>query len=344
MTTNQSPPISSGAPVSELNSPSNQKYHDQTRLTRELLVAAAGKKGWASIQRIPLFYPSEWPIGSVILYVALLAAGCYSGFILSLLTGLSGNVLLAIAAPVLISCLEFIVVPGIKYHSLRDKQIAMMKAFVAQDRAARDSASHAASAWNLKDWLVLIILVVCLLAKAVVLIYFGAYQPQALLATNWSIALLDFAFHLFGITTRVPCFVGSRLIDRLHLRRRRAAGYRAMGDGGVPTLGSLTFREFRFTTTLPIRFGEIDGHVIGHIASDENGHHYLLKSPGTLDDSVRDAFLNIQPDHIAQTELARALARVQLELLTAPEMRSLRNPEPAMVSQPSQTTKSPSIA
>lgn len=328
MNTNPSLPLSPGATASGLNAPSNQKYHDQTTLTRRLGVASAGKKLWAAVQRVPHFYPAEWPLGGVVLYLALIGAGVYSGIILSLLMALSGNPLLAIGGPVLISALEFIVVPGIKYHSLRDKQVALMKSFVAEDRAARDAATHAATAWNFKDWLVLVILLLCLAGKAIVLIYFGAYQPQALLATNWSIALLDFTFHLAGTTTRVPCFIGARFTDWLHLRRRRSRGYAVMGKDGKPVLGSLSFREFPFTTAVPIRFGEVDGHIISHVGSDEKGHHYLLKSPGTLDDSDRAAFLNCQPNHLAQTELARSLARVQLELLTAPEMRSFHEQEP----------------
>lgn len=328
MKPNPMPPISPAATASGLNLPNNGKYHDQTTLTRRLTVASAGKKLWAAIQRVPHFYPNEWPLGAVVLYLALIGAGIYSGIILSVLMALSGNPLLAVGGPLLISALEFIVVPGVKYHSLRDKQVALMKAFVAEDRAARDAATHAATSWNLKDWVVLLILLLCLAGKAVVLVWFGSYQPQALLAANWSIAVLDFTFHLAGTTTRVPCFIGARLTDWLHLRRRRSRGYADMGHGGKPMLGAMPFREFPFSTVIPIRCGEVDGHVILHTGSDDQGHHYLLKSPGTLDDSDRAAFLNCQPNHLAQTELARALARVQLELLTAPEMRNFHEIEP----------------
>lgn len=332
--TEHTPPISPAATASGLNEPTNGKYHDQTPLTRLLLVASAGKKLWATIQRVPNFYPAEWPLGGVVLYLALIGAGIYSGVILSLLMSLSGNPLLSIGLPALIAVLEFIVVPGIKHFSLRDKQIAMMKAFVAEDRAARDSATHAATAWNWKDWVVLIILLLCLMAKMVVLVQFGAYQPQALLAANWTIALLDFAFHISGTTTRVPCFVGARLTDWLHLRRRHSRGYKRIGDGGKTELGSLAFREFPFTTKVMIRGGEVDGHTIVHTGSDESGHHFLLKAPGTLDDRVRDAFLNCQPNHLAQTSLAVCLAKCQLELLTAPEMRSIHEIEPSALPSP----------
>ncbi len=262
-------------------------------------------------------------MGAVLLYAGLLTAGIYSGLILWLLTSLSGNLLLAVAAPVLIGALEFIVVPGIKYHSLRAKQVALMKAFVSEDRAARDAAIHAATAWSLKDWLALVILLVCFGAKAFVLIEFGAFQPQALLATNWAIALLDLSFHLAGTTTRVPCFIGSRLVDAVHLRRRRSQGYVEMGADGKPSLGSLAVRPFQFSTVVPLVVVEVDGHRITHTGSSAAGHNYSIYCSGTLDDSDRAAFLQYQPSNAAKDELARALARVQLELLTAPEMRSL---------------------
>ena len=144
--------------------PANQKYHDQTPLTRCLAVASAGKKLWAAAQRVPHFYPAEWPVGAVIMYFLLIAGGIYSGFILWLLTSLSGNQLLAVAAPALIAGLEFVLVPIIKYGSLRDKQVAAMKAFVAENRAAQDAATQAASAFGWRDLLVLLILLLCFAA------------------------------------------------------------------------------------------------------------------------------------------------------------------------------------
>lgn len=330
-------------PGAILSGPTNQKYHDQTTLTRCLAVASAGKKLWAALQRVPHFFPAEWPIGVIILYAALIAGGIYTGFILWLLTSLSGNQLLAIATPALIAGLEFILVPVIKYGSLRDKQVAAMKAFVAEDRAARDAATHAASAWGWRDYLVLLILLICFAAKAMVLLNFGTYQPTALLATNWTIACLDFCFHLGGLTTRVPCFIGSRLSDWFHLRKRRSDGYKVMGSDGKPELGALAFREFPFTTAMEVRTGEVNGHLLVHIGSDKSGHHYVLYSPGTLDDADRASFLNCQPNHLAQTELARALARVQLEQLTQPEMRSLNSADPLASGAPAKLPTSASI-
>ena len=310
-------------PWAPISGPANQEYHDPTTFTRCLAVASAGKKLCAALQRVPHFFPTEWPVGAIIMYAALIGGGIYTGFILWLLTSLSGNQLLAVAAPALIAGLEFILVPVIKYGSLRDKQVAAMKAFVAEDRAAHEAATHAATAWEWRDFLVLLILLICFVAKALVLLNFGTYQPAALLATNWTIACLDLAFHLGGLTTRVPCFVGSRLSDWFHLRKRRSDGYKVMGDDGKPVLGTLAFREFPFTTAVEVRTGEVGGHLLVHIGSDENGHHFVLYSPGTLDDADRAGFLNCQPNHLAQTALARALARVQLEQLTQPEMRSL---------------------
>jgi hypothetical protein len=304
--------------------PANQKYHDQSPLTRCLSVASAGEKLKAAVQRVPHFYPAEWPVGAVIMYFLLIAGGIYSGFILWLLTSLSGNQLLAVAAPALIGGLEFVLVPIIKYGSLRDKQVAAMKAFVAENRAAQEAATQAASAFGWRDLLVLLILLLCFAAKAMVLLNFGTYQPTALLATNWTIACLDFAFHVGGLTTRVPCFTGSRVSDWLHLRKRRANGYRIMGDAGTPELNTLSFREFPFTTEVELRAGEVDGHTLVHIRTDEDGYHYILYSPGTLDDADRAGFLNCQHNHLAQAALARALARVQLEQLTQPEMRVLK--------------------
>lgn len=311
------------AQPSTLGAPANRKYHDQDPLTRNLLAASAGEKDISTTGRAPNFYPAEWPVGAVILYLVLLVAGIYSGVILWTLTSLSGNPLLAVVAPGLIGIVEFVVIAGIKYRSLRDKQIAQMKAFVAEDRAARDAALHAATAWCFKDWLVLVILLVCFAAKAFVLIEFGAFQPLALLATNWTIALLDLCFHLAGTTTRVPCFVGSRLVDRVHLSRRHSKGYGVMGADGKSALGSLVERPFQFISAVPLWTGEVDGHRIVHTGTNAAGHHHSIYCAGTLDDSDRAAFLQYQPSNAAKDELARALARVQLELLMVPEMRSL---------------------
>ncbi len=344
MKPNPMPPISPAATASGLNHPNNGKYHEMSKLTKLLLVGSSGRKLWAGIQRVPDFYPIEWPLGALILYLALIAAGIYSGAILSALMSISGNPLLAVGWPLVICAVEFIVLPCVKGFSLVEKQVALMNAFVGEDRFARDSASMKATSWNFKDWTVLLLLILCLVSKAVVLVWFGSYQPQALLVANWSIAVLDFTLHLAGTTTRVPCFIGARLTDRLHLRRRRSRGYAEMGKDGKPMLGAMPFREFSFSTVIPIRCGEVDGHVILHTGSDDQGHHYLLKSPGTLDDSDRAAFLNCQPNHLAQTELARALARVQLELLTAPEMRTfheLESTEPPSFTQPPPLLPSP---
>lgn len=310
-------------PGANVNGPSNQKYHDQTAFTRGLWVASARKKLRAAMLRVPDFYMREWPAGAMILYLSLIAGGLYSGFILWSLTSLSGNMLLAVAAPALIAALEFILVPIIKYGSLRDKQIATMKAFVAENRPAQDAASHAATAWGWRDYIVFIILIICFLAKAMVLLSFGTYQPTALLAANWSIAGLDLVFHMGGLSTRVPCFAGSRLSDWLHLRKRRRDGYKVMGDEGAPMLSTLSFREFPFTTGVEVRTGEVGGHQLSHVESNQNGHHYVLYSPGTLDDSDRAGFLNCQANSLAQTALARALARIQLEQLTQPEMKQM---------------------
>ena len=296
-TNNTTLPTGPGATSSGPNIPANGKYHDQTPLIRSLLAGSAGAKLWASIQRVPNFYPAQWPIGSIFWYLALIAAGIYSSTILALLTSLSGNVLLAVGTPVLISLLEFVVTPAMKYSCLRDKQVALMKAFTAGDRASRESAAHAAKAWSMKDYIVFLILILCLASKVVVLINFGAYQAPALLAWNYTIAVLDFTFHLSGLTTRVPCFVAARMLNQLHLRRRQSAGYQQMGTDGKQVLGGLPFREFPFTTVVPIRCGEIDGHTILHRASDDTGHHYTLYSPGTLDDADRDAYLNCKPNH-----------------------------------------------
>lgn len=304
--------------------PTNQKYHDQSPLTRWLLVASAWTKLAGPAQRVPNFYPAHWPLGALFWYLVLIVAGIYSGLILWLLTRLSGNALLAVGTPVLIAVLEFLVVPALKYPSLRNKTVANMKAFVAEDRAARESAAQAATAWTLRDWLALLILVLCFVAKVLVLLNFGAYAPPAVLAWNYSIAIFDFACHAGGLTTRVPCFLAARFTDWMHLRNRRTKGYTTLTEDGKEELGSLPCREFPFTTPVPISFGTVDGHTIEFLGHDERGFDYRLLAAGTLDDTDREAFLNCQPNKSAQSELATALARIQLELLTAPEMRPLQ--------------------
>jgi outer membrane protein OmpA-like peptidoglycan-associated protein len=264
-------------------------------------------------------------MGAIIAYIALLTAGIYGAVILGMLTSLAGNQLLAVATPSASFVIEFILIPWLlKYASRRDKKIAEMKSFVAEDRHARDSFDHLASSWGWGDWLVLIILIHCFAAKAMILITFGVYQPVGLLIFNWAIAAVDFCLHLSGLTTRVPCFIGSRISDAVHLSKRLNDTANSAGKDGTLICGALVPREYPFVTTALLRTGVVDGHELLYVRSDDQGHHYLLRSPGTLDDADRSGFLNSQANHAAQADLARALARIQLEQLTADPMRSLQ--------------------
>ena len=296
----------------------------------------------ASFLRLPNFYPVNWALGAALLYIGLIGAGLYSALFLRMLAALSGNMLMAVAVPGVILIVEFVLVPILKFPSLLGKSCAAMRAFLAEDRMAAEAWSHEARAWSLRDWLVLLMLTASFLIKAYVLTAFGTFQPEGLMLANWIIAIADFAAHLSGVTSKIPYYGMAQLIDWRHHRNRLSKVARIGEESGSNALGSLAYREFEFESPVTLRDDEVDGHILEH---KPDTMKWIFRAPGTLDDGDRAAFLHRQGDALNQATLARALAKIQLDLLDAPEMRpgsGPAGPAPTPVSKPLSPTAPPS--
>lgn len=322
------------------------KYHELHPFVRRLLAASVSRVTAAVFLRLPNFFPVVWPLGPVLLYLLILAAGLWAAVFLGVLTSLSGNALMAVAVPGVIVIVEFIAVPILKFQSLLGKSVSSMRAFIAGDRQAKDAFHHEAHAMGFREWIVLIILIGCFLGKAYILLMFGTFQPTALLAANWIVAIVDFGAHLSGVTSKVPYFSLARTINWFHRRIRLSRGAKAAVGGGKNKLGALADRKFEFESPVALRDDEVDGHILRR----RHDGKYDLLAPGTLDDSDRASFLNRQGNELSEATLARALAAVQLKQLDAAEQRSGRataaisaaETTPPGIETPRITTASPS--
>lgn len=325
-------------PGANESGPANGKYHDMLPFVRRLLAASVFKRTAADFLRTPGFIPAVWPLGPTLLYIAVVAAGVWAAIFLGLLASLSGNLLMAAAVPGVIVVVEFILVPLIRFPAYLSRSVAAMRGFVANDRKAVDSFHLHATNWVWRDWAVLGILLACFIAKIAVLYQFGSYTPAAMLAANYIVAVADIAAHIGGVTSKVPYYALARFINMVHRRRRLAETAQYLEENGKGEAGALPYRYYEFESELNLREDEVDGTQLRR-----KGNIFEVRSPGTIDDGDRAAFLHRQGNCLNQTTLARALATIQLSQLDAPEMR-IGNALPPTLPPPVQAMPNAAIA